>query len=93
MTLPRITFLLASCIAVAGCTMPYRVVKLYQSSVFVGGPCANVLVVGVHENADLRRQFETSVTRYLGNASTAAAASIDVMGAISGALVRDGFVR
>jgi len=64
----------------AGCVMPDRVVKLYQDPDFGGDPFSNVLVVGAHEDSDVRRRFENSVVRSLSAAGTDAISSIETMG-------------
>jgi len=52
-------------LAVAGllvaCGTADRVVRLYEDPAFERGPFTNVLVVGVHTNATLRRRFESNV--------------------------------
>ena len=81
MSLSRRILLCLACFAAVACTMPDRVVKLYQSPEFVARPFSHILVVGVHENADLRRQFEVGMVRAVRGASTAATASIEIIGA------------
>lgn len=76
---------------IAGCTTPDRVVRVYQDVEYVGGPFTKVLVVGAHENADLRRRFEDSVVYYLNRSGTDAAMSIDTMGSAQ-ELTRDTIV-
>ena len=63
----------------AGCAMPDRVVKRYEDSDFAGGPFTKVLVVGAHEDGDVRRRFENGVVRSLNAAGTDAISSLTVM--------------
>jgi len=77
----RIVLLLFAVTLIAACAAPDRVVRLYRDAEFVGGPFSSVLVVGVHEDADMRRRFEESVVRYLTATDTDAASSIEHMGA------------
>ncbi len=53
--------MLAAAGLLAACSTADRVVRLYEDPAFDRGPFTNVLVVGVHTNATLRRRFESNV--------------------------------
>jgi len=65
--------------ALLGCSTADRVVRLYENPDFVGGPFTNVLVVGVHEDADARRRFESSVAGSIREGDTNATPSLNFM--------------
>lgn len=67
-------------ICISACSTPDRVVRVYEDTAYVGGPFSKVLVVGAHENADIRRRFEDSVVWHLNRAGTDAVMSIEAMG-------------
>ena len=66
---------------IAGCSTPDRVVRVYEDTDYVGGTFSKVLVVGAHENAEIRRRFEDSLVWHLNRAGTDAVMSIETMGA------------
>ena len=68
--------LLAS--ALASCTTPGRVERLYRDTA-VTEAFANILVVGVHEDGTVRRRYERSVAAALEDAGVIAASSLSVM--------------
>jgi hypothetical protein len=76
----RIALLVCTVVVViAGCASADRVVRLYEDPSFDRGPLANVLVVGVHENATLRRRFESNVAERFRATSTGAVPSLNLM--------------
>lgn len=62
-----------------GCSTSDRVVRLYEDPEFVGGPFTNILVVGVHEDADARRRFESGVASSIREGGTSATPSLNFM--------------
>jgi len=78
---PVLATLAVTAIWIAGCSTPDRVVRVYEDADYVGGPFTKVLVVGAHENAEIRRRFEDSAVWHLDRAGTDAVMSIEAMGA------------
>jgi len=66
-------------VALLGCGTADRVVRLYENPEFVGGPFTNILVVGVHEDADARRRFESGVAGAIREGGTSATPSLNFM--------------
>ncbi len=72
--------LLIACFSIlCSCSSSSRVVKTYEDPNFSSGPFANILVVGIHENATSRRRFESTVATALRSDNTAASASLNFM--------------
>jgi hypothetical protein len=70
---------LLSATMLLGCSAGSRVVKVYEDVAFTGGPFANVLVVGVHQDADARRRFERGVAAAIREGGTLASPSLNYM--------------
>jgi hypothetical protein len=79
-------------LALLGCGTADRVVKLYENPEFVGGPFTNILVVGVHEDADARRRFESGVAGAIRKGGTSATPSLNFMRSSDG-ISRDAIVE
>ncbi|NIW24811.1 MAG: hypothetical protein GWN29_09730 [Gammaproteobacteria bacterium] len=62
-----------------GCGTSSRVVTLYENPEFTGGPFTNILVLGVHEDADARRRFESGVASAIREGGTSATPSLNFM--------------
>ena len=75
----RIAAAALSAVALLGCSTSDRVVRLYENPDFVGGPFTNILVVGVHEDADARRRFESGVAGAIREGGTSATPSLNFM--------------
>jgi hypothetical protein len=61
------------------CAGSDRVVPVFRSASIPSAPFETVMVVGAHENAQIRRQFEDSVVQALRAAGTGAVSSLNVM--------------
>jgi hypothetical protein len=75
----RVVFVAAS--VLAACSTSSEVVKVYQNANRPAAPFSKILVVGVHDDAAIRRDFEETLARTLAGAGTPTAASIATMGA------------
>ena len=68
------------CVSIlCGCASSDRVVKTYEDPDFTGRAFANVLVVGVHQNATTRRRFESAVAEAIRARGAAASPSLNFM--------------
>ena len=65
----------------SGCAASERIVKVFEDPNFDAGPFTRILVVGVHEDAGIRRQFENSLVAAMNTTGPAAVASLSLMSA------------
>lgn len=72
--------LLAGVLLLAGCAASDRVVKIYESPDFNGGPFNKILIVAAHEETGTRRFFENSFRTVLNENGAIAVTSLSVMG-------------
>ena len=73
--------LLVGILLLVGCATSDRVVTVYESPDFDGGPFNKILIVGAHEDASLRRLFENSLTAVMNENGAIAVTSLSVMDA------------
>ena len=65
----------------SGCATSERIVKVFEDPNFDAGPFTRILVVGVHEDRGIRRQFENSLVAAMNTTGPAAVASLSLMSA------------
>ena len=70
-------------LSLVSCASSDSIVKVYEDAAFEGGPFNKVLVVGVHEDSNLRRRFENALASEIGEGASDATASLSVMQASS----------
>lgn len=71
---------LACGFVVLGCGSSARVVTVYENESFENDPFSKILVIGIHEDATLRRRFEVGLVDALRAAGTDAVSSTIAMG-------------
>lgn len=83
--------LLCAAVCITGCSSSGEVVRVYRDG-SLSAPFTSILVVGIHEDADIRGRYERSVAGALSTQGTRAASSLTVLPP-SEAISRDSLVR
>jgi hypothetical protein len=91
MFIRRLFIASVACMLAAGCASSIGIDDIYRDVSFDGAPFSRILVVGIHDDANLRRRFEDGLVRSLARSGTSAVSSVVAMGSRT-ALSRDTLV-